>query len=955
MIGKIKFFNNNNLSYLFYFIFFFSAYKIVESTFLLPRNLLPSAKERLEFIQVYGVFLEPFTILGSFTYQGDNFQPGPFGYLYFLTFSYLVSSLTSVSSFIAALYIFEIFFILLFFYSCFIIKKYFSLNMAFILFALIILTIIPRSCYTLSTQCILPMSPMPWYSLALVASLLVFFKSKNTFFAVMVILFSALMVQIHLVALPFSLTVFLYILFSLYQMGFFREFKYRLLFSFAIFNWLIIFINIFLSLERIFDKVASNSENKIFIFKFLVNNILYNFPIFDAYSNGIIGNSSYQYITIILAVIFIFAPILLFFINRSYFNKKIFLLFLSFTLINIFTIFIGYEEHQFNYNFGLIVFFITFLLAKFSNYKYYGFVIAVLAVILSFSNPFIANGKNRYDIEEFNDQRQIDDKTLSILNKAGAVKITNFDFYNNNSAVYINFIYELIEHRVEFCLEPPNKAINSYLQNGFNTKGDGNGVQVLEIFSYLNCSDKLNSSKYKEIIMIPDQKQGMPKKIPGYKLLTYLPNTFWGKCYSEDIYALAKDFSYQPEVGKYLNPPEGVLIGSSSTFKDKVSYFNSDRYFCGFNSLVRFSDNSFDTYEYFPAFPYFSQAIYIEDFDKELYNNNDISVINDLLNHAIMIAKKVRNSEFELPQFNSSINSYGAVEFYNLIIELYKLKKDNISLEDTFISYKKMFDSTSYDLVFTPNQVIYSSADLPFFTCKLDLGKVSVLSTPVCGFSEYPNKKLSYFPNESNNLDYEKLFLYLNNEIKEQIIVSMLNDYIYNYSNIDFNMLESFILANKDKYSAFSNINISISNFDIIVENGYDYNKYINILNTLLDKTNIRDQAIIKLKEFDIENNLLRIDNYSNVKKREKFVDNIYKTQKDYQNSLNNFEFILREIYEYNIVYKRSYGSNIWEMGNKGYEITFHFYNFKCAVNALKRYNFIYPKQYYYVTSCLSR
>lgn len=579
----------------------------------------------------------------------------------------------------------------------------------------------------------------------------------------------------------------------------------------------------------------------------------------------------------------------------------------------------------------------------------------MLAVILSFSNPFIASGKNRYDIEELNDQRQIDDKTLSILNKAGAVKITNYDFYNNNSAVYINFIYELIEHRVDFCLEPPDKAINSYLQNDYNTKGDGNGVQVLEIFSYLNCSNESNYSKYKEIIMIPDHKQVMPKKIPGYKLLTYLPNTFWGKCYSEDIYALAKDFIYQQEVGKYLNPPEGVLIGSGSTFKNRVSYFSSDRYFCGFNSLVRFSENSFDTNEYFPAFPYFSQAIYIEDLDKEIYNNKDISVINDSLNHAIMIAKKVRNSEFEVPQYNSSINSYGAVEFYNLIIELYKLRKDNTSLEDTFISYKKIFGSTSYDLVFTPNQVIYSSSHLPFFNCKLDLGKVSVLSTPVCGLSEYPDKKLLYFPNESNKLDYEKLFLYLNNEIKEQIIVSMLNDYIYNYSNIDFNKLESFILANKDKYFAFSNINIILSNFDIKVENGVDYNKYNDIFNTFLEKTNIRDQAIIKLKEFDIENNLSRKDNYSNDKKREKIVDNIYKTQKDYQNALNNFEFILREIYEYNIVYKRSYGSNIWEKGNKGYEITFDFYNFKCAVNALQRYNFIYPKQYYYVTSCLSR
>ena len=76
----------DKLSFLFYFIFFFSVYNIVKSTFLLPIDLLPSAKERLEFIQVYGVYLDPFTILGSFTYQGDNFQPGPFGYLFLLTF-----------------------------------------------------------------------------------------------------------------------------------------------------------------------------------------------------------------------------------------------------------------------------------------------------------------------------------------------------------------------------------------------------------------------------------------------------------------------------------------------------------------------------------------------------------------------------------------------------------------------------------------------------------------------------------------------------------------------------------------------------------------------------------------------------------------------------------------------------------------------------------------------------
>jgi len=945
----------DKLSFLFYFIFFFSVYNIVKSTFLLPIDLLPSAKERLEFIQVYGVYLDPFTILGSFTYQGDNFQPGPFGYLFLLTLSYLVSAFTPLSSFIAALYIFEILFMIIFFYSCFIIKKYYSINMAFILLSLILLSIIPRSCYTLSTQCVLPMSPMPWYSLALISSLLVFYKSKNTFFAGMTILFSALMVQVHLVALPFSFSILAYTLYTLYHLNYFREFRYKFLFIFAILNWLIIFLNIFLSYERIYDKINDNSENKDIIFNYLLKNILYNFPIIDANSNNIIGNSSYQNLMIFLASVFILAPILLFLVNRNFFNKKLLMLFLVLTFINIITIYISYEEHQFNYNFGFIIFFITFLIANFFRIKFYCIGLALLAIVISFSNPFIAHS-NRYDIEEFNDQRQLDDKTITILKKSGPVKITNFDFYNNNSAVFINFIYELIEYKVDFCLQPPAEAINRYLQVGYNMKGDGNGVQVLEIFSYLNCNNKSDISKYREIIMIPDQKQVMPKIIPGYKLLTYLPNTFWGKCYSEDIYALAKNYLYQPEIGKYLNPLEGVLLGSDSSFIDKKSYFTGDRYFCGFFSRVSFINNAFDTNEYFPAFPYFSQAIYIEDSSKVIKSSDNIIAINDRLNHAIMISRKVRNSEFEVPQFNSSINSYGAVEFYNLIVELFRSKSHEMSLEEAFLGYKNVFDSIDYDLTFTPNQVSFSSIHLPFFICKLNFSDVGVLDTPECGLSAYPDKRLSYFPNESSALDYDKLFTYLNNEIKEQIIVTMLNDFVYNYMVNGFHELEFFLSDNKERYSPFVYINtVTSKNFEVSYKKGYDIKKYNENLNILLDKYQINVDRIKELRELQNEINFSRVDDNILKNKREVLIDKIYNSQHDFQFALNNFNVLLREIYEYNRSYKKAYGVDIWESNIKGYEIFFNFYNSICAVNALKRYNFIYPKQYYYVISCQQR
>lgn len=959
-MSKIKgyYFLISNL--FFYCVSLFIIYQFTKTTLLIPVDIYPSIKERMELLQGYEVYNNPFTILGSFTYQGDNYQPGPFGYLFFLSLSYFFADTFDISSFIASLYIFEFLFIALFSYTLLIIKKYLSLSHAFIFLAIMLLYVSPRACYTISTQCMLPMSPMPWYSLALLASLLGYLKSKKLKFILFGIIFASLMVQTHIIALPFGLLFLLYFIFEIIKSIRINKFSIGniFLFIFGIINWVIILINLIISFNRLYSKLFGDSTGSSFSLDNFIDNYFINIPLFSFFFDNYLNlDFNYKYILFfLLVIVFTFSPLLLFyFMRENNFNKSLFILVFAVSIVNIVTLFVAYEEHQFNYLVGFNVFFLLFLVIKLiKKLNIVSIFLLVIAIFLSFFNPFNEN-KNRFDVEIYNDQRFLNKSIIESLRDRAPIKIIDYDFYNNNSGVYPNFIYELIENKIDFCLEPPVKAIEIYKSVGYNNKGDGNGLQVLDTMDYLNCKkDNDTNYNYTKVLIAPDQKSAMPLFIPGYSLLLNLPNTFWSKCYSEDNMAIINDNFESYKDLPNLIKPDGLVIEDQ----------NKIRLYCGYLAKVPFKSGNFFEFEYFAIFPYFSQSIYIENevikgVEDDSNKGVDYKLItfNNLINNAIDYSKEKRNSEFDSPYVNPSNSLYGVPLFFSFFDTLFLSEGSYSKVKDRYQKSRDKFSVRYYNFEFKDRSIIYSSDKLPGFECVMQVSNSGIEKLPECSINPAISNKFDYFP-KIYNIDSEKKIMgFINNEIIEQILSSFYNDYYYNYGAGEFvesklnDYLNNKSIDNKISLIEFNKIEPSYSEIEkkLILEKFSNFSELANERLAKFNELSRYREELIKIdkNDFDINNNS------SKYQSKKMYIEKYNKTGKEYVELDNIFYNQLEEIYKENIKFKRNQGYNINEIGSGEYELVLKLFNYQCYSNIMRRYLFIIPFHQYYVNKCI--
>jgi|688.fasta_scaffold56408_2 hypothetical protein len=756
------------------------------------KEYFPVGEQRIELITGEKISRVPTFIKGPYTNNLDEYNLGPIPYNYPSAIGWFLHGkgpFEGISNYYITANILYFSALLTLLLSIIIIFKNFDKIYGY-LFTFLILssfTISEGSNYFYQIPNTINPGSVSIYAIAVSAIFLSSLKNNKLSYIFLLIFFSGVLLQNHLTSIIYASALLLYSMIVLFKLK--KEKKNYLLLSFALIPWVQILFNIIDILTRYnlkIDDIAMN-RNKIALFENNINQILPFNNIIDTYK---INGSSLSYI-IYLSIYII--PILNYFlirkeINISNYKRK---LFKWVSLISTIDIFINnYSVHEPQHRYyiaGQIFLFIIFLfvfLQKKINKKI--IKITILILFLNLINFNMSSGANQNTNNKYLTKANIERL------KQSPVILINYDYYNQNTSVTLELIYELIYHKIDFCVKKLNYG------GKFEKSDIGDFYKSLIYYADYICTEKQLNEDRKKLYLIEDKAEALPIYFNKAVMLTRLPNNYISQkeIFKNDSKYLNSTIECEKESENYNY--EYNLYDTSCLNKKYHSALVTNSLYLENNDLAKnFIKKIYDQKNILNNILYANEEIF--------YNvNNCKNCVNNLISlekqDSIAIEVKeylnyyhdyILSDKRDISTVNNQIESNLDIlknDFLNLNYD----EKINIGKEEKLIGeytllYKDKIANENIILIQKVKENEYNIVANKNFTCSYkvyNIEKNISIDTPFCTLlndSKYNNSINEKIKNKAIIKEiYQILYKNLNIENRDNILENITNSTYYN-------------------------------------------------------------------------------------------------------------------------------------------------------------------------------